>query len=152
MLNNVKLAVIKWKQKMGCQDKKLDLFSHIIYNSFKIYTYSLLYRCNFLNLVLHIYWKRNKKCFTRILTYSLVTPSSRQILESTNKYTILVYWWWIYNSFNEAEKRREKRCLFFCFCSFGHCVVCPFSIYWFRLPHWYLQTLLIMWSTMFKKK
>jgi hypothetical protein len=33
------------------------------------------------------------------------------------------------------------RCLYFC--SFGHCVVCPSSIYGFWLPLWYLQTLLI---------
>ena len=33
------------------------------------------------------------------------------------------------------------RCLSFCTFSFGHCVVCP-TIYWFRLPLWYLQTLL----------
>ena len=30
-----------------------------------------------------------------------------------------------------------------CTFSFGHCVVCPSSIYWFWLPLWYLQTLLI---------
>jgi hypothetical protein len=34
------------------------------------------------------------------------------------------------------------RCLSFCTFSFGHCVVCPFSIYGFWLPIWYLQTLL----------
>jgi hypothetical protein len=33
------------------------------------------------------------------------------------------------------------RCLSFCTFSFGHCVVCSFSIYGFRLPLWYLQTL-----------
>ena len=35
------------------------------------------------------------------------------------------------------------RCLSFCTCSFGHCVVYSSSIYWFWLPLWYLQTLLI---------
>jgi len=30
-----------------------------------------------------------------------------------------------------------------CHFSFGHCFVCPSSIYWFWLPLWYLQTLLI---------
>jgi len=35
------------------------------------------------------------------------------------------------------------RCLSFCTFSFGHCVVCPSSIYGFWLPLWYLQTLLI---------
>jgi hypothetical protein len=34
------------------------------------------------------------------------------------------------------------RCLSFCTFSFGHCVVCPSSIYGFWLPLWYLQTLL----------
>jgi hypothetical protein len=34
------------------------------------------------------------------------------------------------------------RCLSFCPFSFGHCVVCPSSIYGFWLPLWYLQTLL----------
>jgi hypothetical protein len=34
------------------------------------------------------------------------------------------------------------RCLFFCTFSFGHCVVCPSSIYGFWLPLWYFQTLL----------
>jgi hypothetical protein len=34
------------------------------------------------------------------------------------------------------------RCLSFCTFSFGHCVVCSTSIYGFRLPLWYLQTLL----------
>ena len=34
------------------------------------------------------------------------------------------------------------RCLSFCTFSLGHCVVCSFSIYGFRLPLWYLQTLL----------
>ena len=34
------------------------------------------------------------------------------------------------------------RCLSFCTFSFGHCVVCSSSIYGFRLPLWYLQTLL----------
>ena len=34
------------------------------------------------------------------------------------------------------------RCLSFCPFSFGHCVVCPSSIYGFWLPIWYLQTLL----------
>jgi hypothetical protein len=33
------------------------------------------------------------------------------------------------------------RCLSFCPFSFGHCVVCPSSIYGFWLPLWYLQTL-----------
>ena len=32
-------------------------------------------------------------------------------------------------------------CLSFCIFSFGHCVVCSFSIYGFWLPLWYLQTL-----------
>ena len=32
-------------------------------------------------------------------------------------------------------------CLSFCPFSFGHCVVCPSSIYGFWLPLWYLQTL-----------
>ena len=36
------------------------------------------------------------------------------------------------------------RCLTFCTFSFGHCVVCSSSIYRFRLPLWYLQTLLIV--------
>ena len=35
------------------------------------------------------------------------------------------------------------RCLSFCPCSFGHCVVCSSSMYGFWLPLWYLQTLLI---------
>ena len=34
------------------------------------------------------------------------------------------------------------RCLSFCMVSFGHCVVCPSSIYGFWLPLWYFQTLL----------
>jgi len=34
------------------------------------------------------------------------------------------------------------RCLSFCTFSIGHCVVCSSSIYGFRLPLWYLQTLL----------
>ena len=34
-------------------------------------------------------------------------------------------------------------CLSFCRFSFGHCVVCSSLIYRFRLPLWYLQTLLI---------
>jgi len=38
------------------------------------------------------------------------------------------------------------RCLSFCTFSFGHCVVCPSSIYVFWLPLWYLQTLLIIYS------
>ena len=33
-------------------------------------------------------------------------------------------------------------CLSFCSFSFGHCVVCPSSIYGFWLTLWYLQTLL----------
>ena len=33
-------------------------------------------------------------------------------------------------------------CLFFCHISFGHCIVCPSSIYGTWLPLWYLQTLL----------
>ena len=35
------------------------------------------------------------------------------------------------------------RCLSFCTFSFGHCVVCSSSIYGFRLPLWYLQTLVV---------
>ena len=35
------------------------------------------------------------------------------------------------------------RCLSFCTFSFGHCVVCSSSIYGYRLPLWYLQTLRI---------
>ena len=35
------------------------------------------------------------------------------------------------------------RCFSFCNISFGHCVVCPSSIYGFWLPLCYLQTLLI---------
>jgi hypothetical protein len=31
------------------------------------------------------------------------------------------------------------RCLSFCSCSFGHCVVCSASIYGFWLPLWYLN-------------
>ena len=34
------------------------------------------------------------------------------------------------------------RCLSFCHFSFGHCVICPSSIYGFWLPLWYLKTLL----------
>ena len=34
-------------------------------------------------------------------------------------------------------------CLSFCNFSFGHCVVCPSSIYGLWLPLWHLQTLLI---------
>jgi len=34
------------------------------------------------------------------------------------------------------------RCLSFCNFSFGQCVVCSSSMYGFRLPLWYLQTLL----------
>jgi hypothetical protein len=34
-------------------------------------------------------------------------------------------------------------CLSFCIFSFGHCVVCPSSIYGFWLPLWYLQTLIL---------
>jgi hypothetical protein len=34
------------------------------------------------------------------------------------------------------------RCLSSCTFSFGHCVVCSFSIYGFWLPLWYLQTVL----------
>jgi hypothetical protein len=34
-------------------------------------------------------------------------------------------------------------CLSFCTFSFGHCVFCSSSIYWFWLPLWYLKTLLI---------
>ena len=34
----------------------------------------------------------------------------------------------------------SDRCLSFCICPFGNCVVCS-SIYWLWLPHWYLQTL-----------
>ena len=36
------------------------------------------------------------------------------------------------------------RCLSFSLFSFGHCIVCPFSIYGFWFPLWYLQTLLII--------
>jgi hypothetical protein len=32
---------------------------------------------------------------------------------------------------------------------FGHFVVCPSLIYSFRLPIWYLQTLLLMWHVLF---
>jgi hypothetical protein len=32
---------------------------------------------------------------------------------------------------------------------FGHCVLCPSLIYSFRLPIWYLQTLLSMWHVLF---
>jgi hypothetical protein len=32
---------------------------------------------------------------------------------------------------------------------FGHCIVCPSLIYSFRLPIWYLQTLLSMWHVLF---
>jgi hypothetical protein len=35
-----------------------------------------------------------------------------------------------------------NRCLSFCPLSFGHCAVCPSSIYGYWLPFWYLQTLL----------
>ena len=34
-------------------------------------------------------------------------------------------------------------CLSLCTFSFGHCVVCPSSIYGFSLPLWYLQTCLM---------
>ena len=37
------------------------------------------------------------------------------------------------------------RCLFLCTFSFGHCVVCSFSIYGFWLLLWYLQTLPWNW-------
>ena len=35
------------------------------------------------------------------------------------------------------------RCLSFCTFSFGHCVVCPSSMYGCWKPSWYLQTILI---------
>jgi hypothetical protein len=41
------------------------------------------------------------------------------------------------------------RCLSFCTFSFGHCVVCPSSIYGFWLPLSYFQTLVITWSLSF---
>ena len=44
------------------------------------------------------------------------------------------------------------RCLsFFTFFSFGHCVICSSSIYGFRLPLQYLQTLLRIKSEMCKR-
>jgi hypothetical protein len=36
------------------------------------------------------------------------------------------------------------RCLSFCIFTFGHCVVCSSSIYGFRLPLWYFQT--VLWN------
>jgi len=41
------------------------------------------------------------------------------------------------------------RCLSFCTFSFGHCVVCSSSMYGFRLPLWYLQTLLNIITLLF---
>ena len=41
------------------------------------------------------------------------------------------------------------RCLSFWTFSFGHCVVCPSSIYGFWLSLWYLQTLLCTYILMF---
>jgi hypothetical protein len=46
-------------------------------------------------------------------------------------------------------------CLSFCTFSFGHCVVCSWSIYGLWLPLWFLQTLLLIiipwWSFEHKK-
>jgi hypothetical protein len=36
------------------------------------------------------------------------------------------------------------RCLSFCPVSIGHCVFCSSSNYWFWIPLWYLQTLLLV--------
>ena len=44
------------------------------------------------------------------------------------------------------------RCLSFCPFSFGHCVVCPSSMYGFWLPLWYLQTLLARKTTVAKQE
>jgi hypothetical protein len=41
------------------------------------------------------------------------------------------------------------RCLSFCTFSFGHCVVCSSSIYWFWLPLWYHQTLLALYLNIY---
>jgi hypothetical protein len=80
-------------------------------------------------------------------------------------YTVLSNWYFAFlklNKINNAEtvkiqKRCAKifclqalvlcvcfvdRCLSFCPFTFGHCVVCSFSIYGFWLPLCYLQTLL----------
>ena len=41
------------------------------------------------------------------------------------------------------------RCLSFCTFYCGHCVVCSSSIYEFRLPLWYLQTLIVtIWKSL----
>jgi hypothetical protein len=45
-----------------------------------------------------------------------------------------------------------NRCLSFCAFSFGHCVICPSSIYRFWLPLWYLQTLLMLWKSHTREK
>ena len=39
-----------------------------------------------------------------------------------------------------------NRCLSICSFSFGHCVVCPSSIYGFCLPLWYLQVFFIFYQ------
>jgi hypothetical protein len=44
------------------------------------------------------------------------------------------------------------RCLSLCTFSFGHCGVCPSSIYGFWLPLWYLQTLPVSTKHAYKTK
>ena len=53
----------------------------------------------------------------------------------------------VFNSIFSFMCMFVDRCLSFCTFSFDHCVVCSSSIYWFWLPLWYLQTLLILHCT-----
>ena len=58
----------------------------------------------------------------------------------------------IYREWLQRAKKEDTlssivdQCLSYCPFSFGHCVVCVFSIYGFVLPLWYLQTLLTVYG------
>ena len=73
--------------------------------------------------------------FCRSLFCSFVIFLLAIVLSVLLRFTASVYPFGIFKLF-----------LSFCHVSFGHCVVCPSSIYCFCLPLWYLQTLLVLLS------
>jgi hypothetical protein len=63
-----------------------------------------------------------------------------------------IWFGWVNFNFNLEDRCFVDRCLSFCLFSFGHCVVCPSSIYGLWLPLWFLQALLTISSTSLRSR
>ena len=76
----------------------------------------------------------------QINTTDVTSGAGTDNRSGAHEFTPSFQWGSCYSIFSFIYMLRD-RCLSICTFSFGHCVVCPSSIYGFWLPPWYLQTI-----------